>query len=771
MWHAYRKATSRAAALFVTLGHLAGTPALAAQQSGELRVRVIDSHGQPLADADVRIVGLGRSLHVDAGEPATFEDVPAGTYLVEATSARYGRGVGRAVVEAGGVADLEITVSLFFHGDEIVVSAGSEGMRSELYSPSNVLRGIDLRASAQASLGETLAGEPGVNSSYHGPGSSRPIIRGLGGDRVRVLESGVGTGDASNTSPDHAPGVEAMMAERIEIIRGPATLLYGSSAIGGVVNVEDGRVPDGLPAHAVTGSLTARGGTVADERNVAGRLDGGVGRIAYHASGLFRETDDYSIPGFAEHHEEGEEEEGEHEEVEGVLPNSAVKTSRFAGGLSYVGGNGFIGAAFSGYDSDYGVPGGHHHEEGGEVPPPEEEEEEGDVGIDLKQRRVDVESAWRFGGPFLTGVKARFGLADYRHFEVLTVEATGEEEVETEFFNDEWEGRLELQHSVGGSNGALGGQIRSRDFEAIGEEAFVPPTSTDQFAVFLFEQFDLGRLGFQAGARFEHQSTSNEAEGVDRDDDGLSASLGFVLRASDVVSLVLNGSRSVKLPAAEELFSDGPHLATLQFEIGDPDLDQEVGYSIDVGVRLTEGRVRGEVSFFVNSFDDFIYQELTGEEMDGLPVNQWTQADAVFTGFEAQADFELVHAGNGHVVLDVFSDYVRAELSEPDEPLPRIPPLRFGSGLGYESPTWHGHGGVTRVTEQDRVAAFEEETAGYTMLDASLGYRLFSGRVVHDIVLSGTNLTDEEARSHTSFLKELAPLPGRELRLTYQLSF
>lgn len=708
-----------------------------AQAAGELRVRVLTRDGRPVTDADVRILGLGRVAHTDERGETAFAGVPAGRYVIEANSQRFGRGAERAVLEPGGSATVELTVSLVFHGEEIVVSVGGERVQSELFVPSSVKRGIELRAAAQASLGETLADEPGVNSSYHGPGSSRPLIRGLGGDRVRILQSGVGSGDASDTSPDHAPGVEAMTAERIEIIRGPATLLYGSSAIGGVVNVEDGRVPNELPAHALTGTVTLRGGTVANERNGAVLLNGGAGPVAYHASGMWRETDDYDIPG-------------------GVLRNSAVETTQFGAGLSYVASNGFIGGSFWGYDSEYGVPGS----------------EEGDVGIDLRQRRGDFDSGWRFGHAFLKGVKARLGVADYRHFEFLPEEETGERDIETTFDNNEWEGRLELQHALGESvNGAFGFQYRNRDFEAIGEEAFVPATTTEQIGLFLFERFELGRLDVQAGARFEHQNTTNRTEDVNRDDNGFSASLGFVVKATESVSLVLNGSRSVKLPSAEEQFADGPHLATLQFEVGDPDLDQEVGYSADAGVRLVEGRVRGEFAFFVNSFDDFIFQAFTGEEEDELPVLQWSQADALFTGFEGRAAVELVHAGDGHLILDAFGDYVRAELTDTDEPLPRIPPLRFGGGLGYEAPSWHGHVAVSRVTEQDRVAPFEAATAGYTMLNASLGYRLFTGRFAHDIVLSGSNLSDEEARSHTSFLKEVAPLPGREVRVTYQVSF
>jgi len=748
------------------LSGLCATATVAAQQTGEIRVRVIGTDGAAAPEADVRLLGLGRVAHVEAGEEARFEEVPAGDYLIEAESPRAGRGVARVAVGIGEIVTVEVTVSLFFHGEEIVVSIGAEGTQSELYSPSNVLRGIDLRASAQASLGETLASEPGVTSSYHGPGSSRPLIRGLGGDRVRILESGIGSGDASSTSADHAPGVEAMMADRIEVIRGPATLLYGSSAIGGVVNIEDGRIPRELPAHSVTGSLTLRGGTVADERNAAGRLDSSTGKVAYHVSGLWRVTDDYGIPGFAEAGIDPGEAAAEGQTA-GVLANSAVETTRFAGGLSYVGDSGFVGVAYSGYDTEYGIPGGLEEAGGGEP-----STEEGYAGIDLKKRRVDFESSFRFGGSFLKGFKARLGVSDYEHFEVLTDAATGSREVETEFYNNEWEGRVELQHALSGaSNGALGVQYQSRDFEAIGAEAFVPKTATDRFSVFVFEQFDLAGVGVQAGARVETQKTTNESAGVSRDDTGLSVSLGVVGEASDAVSFVLNGARSVKLPSPEELFSNGPHLATSQFEIGDPDLRQEIGYSLDAGIRVSNGRVRGELSLFMNSFDRFTYQAFTGGERDGLRLARWAQADAVFVGFEAQAEVELVHYAGGHFVLDTSADYVRAELTASDEALPRIPSMRLGVALGYESETWHGHAGLKRVTAQDRTGAFETATDGYTMVDVSVGYRLFGGRAVHDVVVSGTNLANQEARSHTSFLKRFAPLPGREVRLTYQLGF
>jgi iron complex outermembrane receptor protein len=379
-----------------------------AQSTGTLTGRVVAADGTPATDAVVRIQDLSRLTEVGESGQFLFLDLPAGSFLVEATSPRYGRAVERAEIQPGATTTLTLEMDPLFRLDELVVSAGPlSARRSETYQPSSALTGLDLTKTAQSSLGETLAGEPGVTSTYNGPGSSRPLIRGLGGDRVRILEGGVGSGDVSSQGPDHAVGLEPLAAERIEIVRSPATLLYGSSAVGGVVNVIDKRIPRENPGKPITGSLTALGGTVADERTGALELNGAFNQNwAWHVSGLRRNTDDYSIPGFAElEHEEGEQGEGEQhqageeEEVEGILENSAVETSRLAFGLSWIGDSGYLGASISGMDSDYGVPGhghAHEHEDPG-LPGGEEEDGEEDVTIGLEQRRFDLEGSWRFG--------------------------------------------------------------------------------------------------------------------------------------------------------------------------------------------------------------------------------------------------------------------------------------------------------------------------------------------------------------------------------------
>ncbi|MDX1566362.1 MAG: TonB-dependent receptor [Longimicrobiales bacterium] len=744
----------------LTVLFAAPVPAASQGTEGIIRGRVLDQGFEPLSGVQVEIVDLARSATTAGDGTFRIEEVPAGRYVVRAETETRGTAVERIVVAPGQEVEVTLELNPAFHLDQLVVTASPTARtQEELFQAARALSGRELRSRVESSLGETVANEPGVNASFFGPASSRPIIRGLGGDRVRVLESGIGTGDASNTSPDHAVSVETQSAERIEIVRGPATLLYGSSAIGGVVNVMDGRIPDEVPPEGIRGELRAQGGTVADEGVISGELGAGLGSWAFHGSGVYRDAESYEIPGAAEEVHAGEPVDPD--APVGLVPNTGLETSRFAGGASWVGTGGYFGVSYSGYDSDYGVP-GHHHEEPAPSPGPAPEEEP--VSIDMEQRRVDARGQWRFGG-LLRAVRARLGVSDYEHVE-LEGSIPG-----TRFTNDQWEGRLEVQHGLLGLEGAAGIQLLNRDFAAIGEEAFVPPNTTDLFGLFLFEEADLGDVSVQLGGRFEHQESAEQTGGFETDYQGLSASAGVNWQTSDALSLALSLSRSVKLPTAEELFSDGPHAATQAFEIGDRSLTEEVGWSTDATVHVHGEGVEAQLTGFVTTFDDFIFQRFTGTEQDGLPVLQYDQADALFTGFEAQADVELLHRGTSHLVAELWSDYVRAELTGPNEPLPRIPPLRVGAGLRYEGPPWNGAVRVRRVTEQDRVAAFEEPTHGYTMVEAEVGYRLLLDGWLHEVVLQGRNLTNAEARNHVSLLKELAPLPGRDFRLLYRMSF
>ena len=762
----------------VSLLALALGPAPAAGQAGSIEGTVLAGEAMPATDAVVALPELGRQARVDDRGAFAFSDVPAGSYVIEATSPAWGRVVDRVSVTSGEATAVTLTLQRFFHLDELVVSAGPTTLRrSEAYQPTSVVTQRDLVTRAEATLGETLSGEPGVSSTYFGPGASRPIVRGLGGDRVRVLQSGIGVGDASNTSPDHAVAIDTRSADRIEVVRGPATLLYGSSAVGGVVNVLDSKIARTLPTAALEGFVEGLGGSVSNEKTGSGSLTGTVGRLVFHGSGIFRSTDDYSIPGFAEaeHDDEGEEHEehaGEEEEVEGILENSALESQSGALGVTYVGEKGYLGASLSGYFSEYGVPGhGHGHEEEHEGEEEHAEGEEEGVIIDLDQTRFDVEGALRFDEGPVRNVKVRFGLGDYEHRELEG------EEVGTLIENRFTEARVESQHTLTESvAGAIGAQVSSRDFSAAGEEAFVPPTDTRILALFAFEEWaatDAFRV--QLGGRWDNQRAESTSTGVDRTDNAFSVSLGGNWTATEHLSFAVSGSRSVKLPTPEELFSDGPHAATRAFEIGDPELEAEEAWGTDVGVHLHFDRVRGSVSLFGTWFDDFIFAQATGGERDELDVFRYVQFNARFLGFEAETEIDLLHhTGRGdehHLSLDLSTDVVNARLTSLEQDVPRIPPLRIGGGLNYSQGPIVARGGVRWHAEQTRVGAFEEETDGYTMVDASVSYRLFTGRAFHDISLVGTNLADQEARPHTSFLKELAPLPGREIRLVYRVSF
>ncbi|MCA9739005.1 MAG: TonB-dependent receptor, partial [Gemmatimonadetes bacterium] len=412
----------------------------------------------------------------------------------------------------------------------------------------------------------------------------------------------------------------------------------------------------------------------------------------------------------------------------------------------------------------YGVP-GHHHEEGAEEPLPGEEEEEAPVRIDLQQRRLDMGGSLRMGRA-VEHLRARFGLADYEH-----VELEGED-VGTRFLNNQWEGRLEAHHrEFGPSRGAMGLQFSSRDFEAIGEEAFVPRSETTQFGFFAFEEMDLDAARVQLGARFERQRSTERADDTERVHNGLSLSAGLNVPVGERLTLALSASRSVKMPTPEELYSNGPHLATSSFEVGNPDLDTETALSLDASARLTMGRVQGGLTGFVNAFNGFIFPRFTGVEVDGLQEVVYSQADARYVGFELDGNIELYHVGAQHLALLFGADYVRATLTETDQPLPRIPPLSLRGGFEFDAGPLRAGLEARHVARQDRVAAFETETDGYTLLDGSVSYRLIQGAVAHDLTLSASNLTDEEARVHTSLLKDLAPMPGREVRLAYRLSF
>jgi iron complex outermembrane receptor protein len=767
--------------LAVGLGALLLATTAQAAGTGRVTGTVVKSDGSPVADADVELVDLHWRVRVDDEGRFAFDSVPVGTHVLVVDSLRDGSVARKVVVAEGETLTLELGTELRVHSEAIVVSASPGAQRMlEVASAADVLAGEELRRLAQPTIGATLANQVGVHQTGFGIGASRPILRGLGGDRVRMLEGGVGTGDISETSPDHAVTAEALTAERIEILRGPATLLYGSNAIGGVVNVIDESIPSHLPHSPIAGTIDLGAGSVADERDASAVLRGGAGRWAWSLRGMRLETDDFSIPGFAEteeehaeHGEEGDEEENPH----GVLSNSDVTSTQVGAGLTWFlgerGESGFFGVSVSGFDSDYGVPGGHEHgeeegheEEGGEEHEPGEEE--GDVRIAMERLRYDLEGAWTRPFGMFAAVKARLGVTDYEHDEI---EPSGE--IGTHFENDAWEGRLEfVQRQEGALTGALGLQAGSRDFSAMGEEAVVPPNNTDNLDLFLFEEVDLESSKLQFGARWANRDIRVDDPAMpDRDFSAVSGSIGWVWTPGES-AIGISLARSVKFPAAEELYSNGPHAATRTFEIGDPTLGEETSLGFDLFYRLDVERLRAEVTFFVNDFDDFIYPAFTGEVEDGFDVVQFSHQDAEFRGAELDLTWELIHAEETHPHLDLrlMGDFVEAELAD-GSTVPRTPPLRLGAGLDYRTSRWFASAEVRWTDDQTDVAENETPTEGSTVVNAAVGYRLLGKSTIYDLLLRANNLTDEEVRLHTSYLKDVAPQPGRDFNLSLRISF
>lgn len=762
--------------LLVLCGPAAG-PVLA-DETGSIEGVVSTHDGDPAPGALITLVEGRRVVVSDERGTFRFEGITPGLYHLRMAKQGVGQAVAAVTVSAGEAARVERTLHLEIHREEITVTASpSARLASEVFQPVAVITGEDLDLQMQATLGETLAEEDGVSSTWFGPGASRPVIRGLGADRTRIVERGIEVGDASGISPDHAVSIDPAGAERIEIVRGPATLLYGGGAVGGVINVIDQRIPTKVPVRPVVGAVRGTLGSVADERSGAVDLRGGGGNWAWSAGATRMDADDYETPAPAESDSE--------EPFTGVLENSAVEVTSYRVGATRLWGRSYLGLSAGRYDTTYGVPGhGHHHEHGEEpvfghvILLAEEEEEEETVSIDLEQNRLDLEGRFALGPGWLEAVEVRGGHTDYEH-----VELEGSE-VGTRFESDGWELRTIATHRpVGRLTGAIGLQFGSSDLQAFGEEAFLQPTQTDTRALFVYEELALSWSTVMFGARFEQQDVAGRIEDAayDRDFSGLSASAGLTTPLGGNLKLAASLSRAVRLPRSEELYSFGEHAATRSFEIGDPNLDEEMAHGFELSLRRDGTRFDGEVNVFVQRFDDFIYaRPIDGSGvMADVPVYLYSQDDAEFQGFEAHADVELLHSAGHRLALEIGAEYVRAERRRDGEPLPFIPPLGTTLGLHYRGTRWWGSATVETTSDQDRVfcetgapeEACETATDGYSRIRAALGVRLSSGKVGHELVLRGRNLGDRFARVHTSRLKDVAPLPGRDLSLIYRVSF
>lgn len=648
--------------------------------------------------------------------------------------------------------------------DAVKVTAGPlDTPLEQLVRPASVLTGLALDEQRAATLGDTLDGLAGVQNAPFGPGVGRPAIRGLDGARVQVLANGLSALDVSTVSADHAVSIDPFLADSIEVLKGPANLFFGSGAIGGAVNVVDNRIPRAPAERFISGRAEVRASSGNSEGATLLRLDGGSGGFAWHLSGLLRDTGNIDIPGFAYSEYKRAEEIAEGEDPADFerdeLGNSATNTTALAGGMAWYGERLFWGASLSSFATLYGVPGhdhghGHGHGHG----------DDGKVRIDLDQQRSEFKLGINDLGP-LKQLSLRGVGNDYQHVELKGAQPS------TRFINDATELRLEaVQDTLWGWDGAIGLQHSLRDFATIGIKNFVPPTETREQGIFLLQERSFGDFRVELGARHDQVDVDMVSGLIERSFDANSASLGLRWDPSETWHFTANIDRAERAPTAEELYSEGPHVATSSYEIGDPFLNTERADRLELGAHWHAGRLEARAAIYRTEFRDFIYSVDRGLEIDHLPVRLWTQADATFNGWELEARLLLAEAASGRWSLNGFADDVRGELDAGGN-LPRITPARLGLALGWEHDAWRGSVGVVNHQEQDRVAAGESPTEGFTLVDAQLSYHWDTQTFGWEAYLKGSNLSDEEARLHTSFPKDKVPLMGRSLTAGLRVFF
>ncbi len=647
-----------------------------------------------------------------------------------------------------------------------VSASGLQLGANDMTTPVTVLEGDELVRRREATLGETLNTEPGITSSHFGAGASRPIIRGMDGPRVKVLSDGAELHDASTISPDHAVVSEPMLATQIEVLRGPSALVYGNGAVGGVVNVLDGKVPTAIPQKGVEGSAELRANTGAREGAGAFSLTGGAGHLAVHVEGVARDAGDYSV--------------GKGWSGGNKVLGSFNHTDTGSVGVSWVGDQGYLGAAYTRQTAKYGLPGHNHsfedcHTHGdhlhcgaheGDAEDGHDHDHAADPGdvpvVDLRSERFDIRGELRNPFAGVSALRLRAGVTDYVHDEVE------DGAISTTFKNKAYDTRIELQHEpLAGFKGVIGLQTSQRKFSAEGEEAYVQPTVTRKLGFFALEEYRLGDWRFEAALRHDRQTAEAQTSNIERSHNGTSASLGAVWRFTPGYQVGTSFTRASRAPSAEELYAQGLHMATSTYERGNADLKSETSQNIDVSLKKTAGDTTFGVSVFHNRINNYIYGR-TLDAVDGLQLLQYSQADATFTGIEGQVRQRL----NRNLGITLFGDTVRAKLDAGGGLLPRIPATRAGVRLDANWQAWEGQVEWVQVARQNRVAEFETATPGYGMLNLGVSYNgQMSTGTPWQVYLKANNLTDRLAYAHTSFIKNAAPLMGRNVTVGVKVAF
>lgn len=681
----------------------------------------------------------------------------------------------------------------------------------ESATPISVLGGEALRQQQSATLGDTLEKQVGVHSNFHAGVASTPIIRGLSGPRVLVAQNGLDVSDVSRVGPDHSVATEASTAQQIEVLRGPATLFFGSGAIGGVVNVVDQRVPTNSQSF---GEFIIEKDSVNQQKLGAFNVKTGTQDIAVYADGFWRESDDYRIP----------KAPSLQQAIGGHVENSAEESNGFTLGTSYLLDNGFIGVSAGKLNREYGIPGHTHgkaEEHGHEYEHDEMEPETLGIYADLGQTRYQLIGELNFDHRIISAINFKGAYTDYQHSEI-EAGATG-----TMFSNKTKEFKTDLlHHPMYDWRGGLSFHVKQTAMKAIGAEAFSPPSQTDMFAVAMMQERHLGDVLIQLGGRIERvtidapnvrlpnigthshdehdhahapEQTSAETRrfSVDHKFTPITLSTGLVWDFTTGYNLALSFTRSQRAPSAAELLSFGPHIGTRSYEVGalfsldkngenigltSASIELETAQNIDLSFRKTQGDLAIIVNAFYNQVDDYYFQVATGlyaedghshhdhahahNEASELPVYLFQSDDVILHGFEAQ----VVWQANEHIKATFFGDLVRGRLADGGD-LPRTPPIRFGSSINYQVAAFNAHLDITRYQTQDKVASLETPTPGYTLVNAGLSYQL--PFTEHDISIYGQvkNLTDSYAQVHSSFVKDIAPRQGRSLAIGLRAYF
>ncbi|CAM3955627.1 iron complex outermembrane receptor protein [Kerstersia gyiorum] len=640
----------------------------------------------------------------------------------------------------------------------VVITADAlQREQGNLAQTSTVLQDEDLAWHRRGTLGLTLDHLPGINSDSFGNGATRPVIRGQTAPRVKVLSDGADIFDASSVSPDHIVTVDPLLARRVEVLRGPAALLYGGSAIGGVVNVVDDKIPTRIPDNGLSGQLQLRGATGSNERAGAFAVTAGEGNVALHVEGSRLRSDDYRVPG----------------QDFSKVADSNTDSTQGSLGFSFIGDRGYLGLAYSYREDDYGLPGHSHeyescHPHGSTLHcgshshdndhDHEHSHDHGEGGhsatAHLRSERVDLRGELRDPLPGFDRLRLRASHTDYRHDE------RDAGEVATTFTNHGRDLRLELQHQpLGRWHGVVGLQTARSHFESSGLESFVPRTRTSSTGLFLLEEYRHEDWRFEVGARQEWQRMTPTAGTQPRKSGHAnSLSAAAIWDFTPGYAATVSFSRSQRLANAQETYAKGVHLATNTYERGNTDLGRETANTVELGLRKDEGDLSFALNAYHSRVDGYIYAE-TLDQFEDFRLIEYTQRDASFTGLEAEATYQYSKAFS----TTIFGDYVRGKLRDPHANLPRIPAARLGLRASTAWQQWHGFLEYYRVFSQNKIASYEEDTPGYNMVNAGLSYSGKLDGARYRLYLQGNNLLDRVAYNHVSFISRAAPIQGRSV--------